>query len=74
MFTEQDWKDWVHSPISQALYQEMQDRVIDFSQQILTRRVSNPLDDQYLKGCINAIAAIGEWSPEIIEEEKPNEA
>lgn len=70
--TKTEYQDWKMSNVTREMEREAQETVIDMTLQIINRRESNPLDDQYLKGFLQGVQAIMDWRPEFIEEEQTN--
>lgn len=65
MVSATEFDDWRTSKVTQQFYKDLQEVVYAASEQLVTRRQSDPLDDQFLKGFIKGIATVGEWVPEL---------
>jgi len=66
------FREWKESVVTQEVRQAMLEAVSNAAANILNRRDSNPLDDQYLKGFIRGLTEAIETEPEIIKEEEDN--
>ncbi len=69
MFMKQEFKDWRSQDITQEFLKSLAEGANGFVEKILTRRESNPLDDQYLKGIIQGLSIAAGWMPELVDEE-----
>ena len=70
--TREMFREWKESVVTQEVRQAMLEAVSKAAANILNRRDSNPLDDQYLKGFIRGLTEAIETEPEIIKEEEDN--
>lgn len=70
--TREMFREWKDSVVTQEVRQAMLEAVSNAAANILNRRDSNPLDDQYLKGFIRGLTEAIETEPEIIKEEDDN--
>lgn len=70
--TREMFREWKESVVTQEVRQAMLEAVSNAAANILNRRDSNPLDDQYLKGFIRGLTEAIETEPEIIREEEDN--
>lgn len=70
--TREMFREWKESVVTQEVRQAMLEAVSNAAANILNRRNSNPLDDQYLKGFIRGLTEAIETEPEIIKEEEDN--
>ncbi len=70
--TREMFREWKESVVTQEVRQAMLEAVSNAAANILNRRDSNPLDDQYLKGFIRGLTEAIETEPEIIKEEEDN--
>lgn len=68
--TKEMFQEWKDSVVTKEVRQYMLDVVNSLAAQILNRRDSDPLDDQYLKGFIKGLSEAIEASPEIIKEKE----
>lgn len=67
--TKEMFREWKESLVTQEVQQAMLEAISIAAANILNRRDSNPLDDQYLKGFIKGLTEACETEPEIIKEE-----
>ena len=66
---EQEYKDWCSMPATKQMKNELASVAEQQALEILNRRESKPLDDQYLKGYIFGLSAAAGWMPELIDDE-----
>ncbi len=66
---EQEYKDWLSMPATKQMKAELAQVAEQQALEILNRRESKPLDDQYLKGYIFGLSAAAGWMPELIDDE-----
>ncbi len=73
---EEDYRNWKASPVTQELLRDLAAAGEASALGILNRRISDPYDDQYLKGYIFGISEAAGWKPKLIDsegEEVPDE-
>jgi len=63
---EQEFRDWSSMPATKAMQAELARAAEQVALEILNRRTSNPLDDQYLKGYLLGLSNAAGWKPELI--------
>ena len=68
MITKNQYVEWKSTEVTQQMEQDITEAVEVAAAEILVRRQSDPLDDQYLKGFIRGVQAATEWEPEFEEE------
>ena len=67
--SKRTYLDWKQQSVTEELIKNLSEAIEDLAGQMVARRDSNPLDDQYLKGWIQGLADAIEWVPEFIKEE-----
>ena len=65
----QEYKDWCSMPATKEMQRSLAEVAEQQALEILNRRESKPLDDQYLKGYILGLSAAAGWMPELIDDE-----
>jgi hypothetical protein len=68
MITKNQYIEWKSTEVTQQMEQDITEAVEVAAAEILVRRQSDPLDDQYLKGFIRGVQAAKEWEPEFEED------
>ncbi len=73
MFSQEQYEEWKASPITEDLMQEIADQVGNFIGAIMNRRIPDQMDDQYLRGAIQALSAVSGFRPRIVDEKTGEE-
>ena len=65
---KEQWIEWREEPLTALWLSDAANLAETTAAEMLTRRQSNPMDDQYLKGFIAGLSACVGWVPPLIKE------
>lgn len=67
-----EFLDWKNSLVTQVMTQSVAELAQELIANLVSKRESNPADDQWIKGYLQGIQAIMDWEPEFVQEENTN--
>ncbi len=69
MFSEEQYEEWRSSEVTQDLMTQVVEEANGLVATIMNRRTPDQMDDQYLRGAIQALSAISGWKPKMKDAE-----